>query len=100
MNLSDAEVDAIESRYEPVTAELRRLIDLTIRSEVGSADVEAALAHLRAASELLAADAPEGPAGIAHNGRGRSWQWGNAVVGQRNAIAPPLPIVRGDDGST
>ncbi|MGA8256170.1 MAG: PaaI family thioesterase, partial [Nocardioides sp.] len=25
---------------------------------------------------------------------------GNAVVGQRNAIAPPLPIVRGDDGST
>ena len=62
--------------------------------------MQAALAHLRAASDLLGGRVRTGPAGIAHNSTGRSWQWGNAVVGQRNAIAPPMRVVRHDDGST
>ena len=100
VDLTDAEVDAIEERYAGLTAELRGLVDLVIRSEVGDADVATALDHLRAAAAVLGQQTRPGPAGISHNATGRSWQWGNAVVGQRNAIAPPMRVVRHDDGST
>ena len=49
-------------------------------------EVDTLVARLRA--EQLA-----GPAGVRYNSEGRSWGWGNAVVGRRNAIAPPLDIV-------
>lgn len=100
LDVSTAEVDAVEARFSAVAGELRRLVDLTIRSEVGDAETDAALEHLRAASDLLGASARPGPAGIGHNTDGRAWQWGNAVVGQRNAVAPPMVVERHDDGST
>lgn len=40
----------------------------------------------------LAEDAPPEPAGIHYNAEGRTWNWGNAVVGVRNAIAPPVVL--------
>ena len=98
--LSDEQVDEIESRFAPLTDELRRLIDVAIRSEVGDEAVAAALGHLRAAGTLLGSQARPGPSGVQHNASGRSWQWGNAVVGQRNAIAPPMKVERHEDGST
>ncbi|WP_300402508.1 PaaI family thioesterase [Nocardioides sp.] len=99
-DLTDAEVDEIQARFEPVTDDLRRLVDVTIRSEVGDAEVAAAREHLAAAAELLGRCAKEGPARVVRNDTGRSWQWGNAVVGQRNAVAPPMVVERHDDGST
>lgn len=99
-DLTDAEVDALEDRWVPLTDDLRRLVDLTIRSEVGDDAVAEARRHLAAAAALLGAEARPGPAGVSHNATGRSWQWGNAVVGQRNAVAPPMKVVRGEDGST
>ena len=99
-DLTDAEVDEIQARFEPVTDDLRRLVDVTIRSEVGDAEVAAAREHLAAAAELLGRRAKEGPARVVRNDTGRSWQWGNAAVGQRNAVAPPMVVERHDDGST
>lgn len=100
VDISDAQVDAIEQQYLPLTDELRRLVDLAIRSEVTAEETDRALTHLRAAADLLESRVRPGPAGVAHNHTGRSWQWGNAVVGQRNAIAPPMKIVHHADGST
>jgi acyl-coenzyme A thioesterase PaaI-like protein len=99
-DLTDAEVDAIEGRFVPVADDLRALVDLVIRSEVGEDAVVEARRHLAAAAALLGAQARPGPAGVSHNATGRSWQWGNAVVGQRNAIAPPMTVVRDADGTT
>lgn len=99
-DLTDAGVDAIEALHVPVAGDLRGLIDVAIRSEVGEDAVAEARRHLAAASALLSAQARPGPAGVSHNATGRSWQWGNAVVGRRNAIAPPMKVQRHDDGST
>lgn len=99
-DLTDAEIDGLLDRFVPLTQEVRDLIDLAIRTEVGAANVARAREHLRAAAEILGAQAPEGPVGVSYNATGRSWQWGNAVVGQRNAIAPPMKVERHEDGST
>lgn len=99
-DLTDAEVDAIEARFVPLTDDLRTLVDLAIRSEADDVAVAEARRHLAAASALLGATVRPGPAGVSHNETGRSWQWGNAVVGQRNAVAPPMRVERHEDGST
>ncbi|MFC6343761.1 PaaI family thioesterase, partial [Nocardioides hankookensis] len=52
-----------------------------------------ALAEVEAVVKRLRAQQMPGPAGVRFNSEGRAWNWGNAVVGLRNAIAPPLEIV-------
>ena len=99
-DLTDADVDAIYDRYVPLTEDVRELVDLAIRSEVGDDEVARAREHLRAAAEILRDRTRPGPAGVQYNATGRSWQWGNAVVGQRNAIAPPMVVERHADGTT
>lgn len=81
-----------EDAYGELAAEVRRLVELTIRSEVEPDAVRAVTARLREVNGTLAGRVKDGPAGVAFNGTGRSWNWGNAVVGARNAIAPPLAI--------
>lgn len=81
-----------EEAYGELAAEVRRLVELTIRSEVDPDAVRAVTARLREANETLADRVKDGPAGVAFNATGRSWNWGNAVVGERNAIAPPLVV--------
>ena len=91
------DVEAAEQLYGGLTDDVRRLVDLTIRSRVGADRVAEARELLRRAADLLAEDAPEGPAGVHYNAHGRSWNWGNTVVGVRNAFAPPVRLVWGDD---
>lgn len=81
-----------EEAYDELAAEVRRLVDLTIRSEVDPGAVRAATAQVRELNATLAGRVKDGPAGVTFNGTGCSWNWGNAVVGARNAIAPPLAI--------
>ena len=81
-----------EEAYGALAAEVRRLVDLTIRSEVAPGLVRAATERLREVNATLAGAVKDGPAGVTFNGSGRAWNWGNAVVGDRNAIAPPLVI--------
>ncbi len=99
-DLTDAEVDEIEARFVPLTDDLRRLGVLAIGSEVGDDEVAQAREHLAAAADLLARKARETPSGLQFNATGRSWQWGNAVVGRRNPVAPPMAVERHEDGST
>lgn len=96
--LSTADVEAAEALYGDLTGDVRRLVDLAIRTRVDGDAVARARDLLRQAADVLAADAPEGPAGIHYNAEGRSWNWGNAVVGVRNAIAPPVRLSWGEDG--
>jgi acyl-coenzyme A thioesterase PaaI-like protein len=84
------EVDRIEAAYAPLTTAVRELVDATIRSTVSPE--EAALAEVEAVVARLRKEQMPGPAGVRFNSEGRSWNWGNAAVGLRNAIAPPLEI--------
>ena len=92
LDVPDDHFAAHEGVFGELAAEVRRLVELTIRSEVDPDVVRAATARLREVNETLAGRVKDGPAGVAYNATGRSWNWGNAVVGERNAIAPPLAI--------
>ena len=92
------EIERLEAVYGPLADAVRDLVDATIRTTVDDetiwrtqADVEALVARLR--SRQL-----DGPAGVRFNSEARAWNWGNAVVGLRNALAPPLDLVRDPDG--
>lgn len=90
--LTTAEVEAAERLYGDLAQDIRDVRDLTIRTRVDAERVAAARALVQQASQILAENAPPEPAGIHYNADGRSWNWGNAVVGVRNAIAPPVVL--------
>lgn len=96
---STASIEESERIHGALADDLRGIVDVAIRTRVSPDRVAEARALLRRAAEVLAADADEGPAGIRFNNEGRSWNWGNAVVGVRNAIAPPVVLQWGDDGT-
>ena len=88
---TEAEVAQERAVYHPFAEALRELVDLTIRTEVDLDVVRQAQQDLEAINERLRARTREGGYGV-HVGPSGSRAWGNAVVGLRNAIAPPLDI--------
>jgi acyl-coenzyme A thioesterase PaaI-like protein len=98
-DLSAEDVERLRSRYRPLTESVRELIDATIRSEADADAVAAAKAHIDAATAILRRDQLDGPFGVRFTAQGDRMPWGNAVIGLRNPIAPPLAVQRNDDGS-
>lgn len=94
-----SEIDAAEELYGGLADDVRALVDVTIRTRVDAERVSSARALLREVVALLAEEAPPEPSGVHFNAEGRSWNWGNAVVGVRNAVAPPVRLEWYDDGS-
>ncbi len=90
------EIEAESATYGPIAHATRRLADLSIRTQVSSEAAARAHEHLEAAIALLETDLADGPYGLKHSSLGITRAWGNAVVGLRNPIAPPLNIVHGD----
>ncbi|MGZ4530019.1 MAG: PaaI family thioesterase [Mycobacterium sp.] len=88
----------LESVYAPLAQSIRRLIDISIRTEAEPAAVAAAQAKIDAAATELSETAQPGPVGVRHAPDGQTIAWGNAVVGVRNPVAPPLVIQRDPDG--
>lgn len=90
--LTTAEVDRQEAVYAGLTDAVRGLVDATIRTTVPEERIRAVEAAVRDLTDDLRAEQIPGPYGIRYNAEGRSWNWGNAVVGARNAIAPPVVL--------
>ncbi|MCW2782960.1 MAG: thioesterase superfamily protein [Marmoricola sp.] len=88
---TDEEIARDRSVWEPFTQSLRELVDLTIRSEADLETVRAAHAQLLAINERLGARVIPGTYGV-RLGESSGRNWGNAIMGVRNAIAPPLDI--------
>jgi acyl-coenzyme A thioesterase PaaI-like protein len=100
VDLSDQEVDALEARYGRLAAAVRELNDAIIRTQADDAEVDEALAAVQAATAVLKPSMIDGPAGVSYNENGRSWSWGNAAIGLRNAVAPPMEVEFLDGGDT
>lgn len=98
VEVTDEEVDAIEGRFAPLAEAVRKLVDATIRSNVGDDVVGPALQQVQEITALLQADQIEGAAGVNYNATGRAWNWGNAAIGLRNGAAPPMEVVHDADG--
>ena len=97
-HLSPDEVQHTETLFHPLTQSLRELVDLTIRSEAGEAEVRRAHALIDEAAELLGSRLHPQPC-IRITGDGQPLTWGNVLIGTRNAIAPPLQVQYDDTGS-
>lgn len=92
------EVDRREAVMASLAGTVRELVDATIRTTVADDEVHRVRDELAALVDRLRAAQLPGPAGIRYNSEMRAWNWGNAVVGAANAIAPPLDVVHGPSG--
>ncbi len=98
-DLGAEDVARLRGRYEPLTKAVRELIDATIRTEADDAAVAAAKAEIDAATARLRRRQLAGAYGVRFGSDGDQMAWGNAVVGLRNPVAPPLELTRSADGT-
>ena len=90
--------DRAAAVYEPLAGSVRRLIDVTIRTEVDAAVVATAKAHIDCAVEQLSSVLMPGSFGVRGVIDGQPAASGNVAIGVRNPVAPPLVIHRDGDG--
>ncbi len=96
---SDAEVEQEEALYGPLTQAVRALVDATVRTLAEPEEVRAATAQIEAITARLSARQLEGSYGIRMRPDGNNRAWGNAVVGLRNPLAPPLVVHHDEQGN-
>lgn len=77
---------------------VRRLIDATIRTLASDAAVESATRQIDSATAQLTESQMPGSFGMQDHHAGPHLS-GNVMIGDRNAVAPPLTIHRDQDGS-
>lgn len=97
-DVEPAELDRRRALYGPLTEAVRELIDATIRTEVEPDVILRVREDITAATAALRAKQLDGAYGMRKTTGGESVAWGNAAVGLRNAIAPPVKIHTDDDG--
>jgi acyl-coenzyme A thioesterase PaaI-like protein len=97
-DIDGAEIDRRAALYGPLADAVRELIDATIRTETGADVIRDVEATVRAATARLRERQIDGAYGVRFTPDGTGMPWGNAVVGLRNPIAPPLDIERDEDG--
>jgi acyl-coenzyme A thioesterase PaaI-like protein len=88
----------LESIYGPFADSIRRLVDLSIRTEADPATVAAAKAKIDSAADELSVSVRRETFGVHVTPNGETVAWGNAVVGLRNPVAPPLVLHHEADG--
>jgi acyl-coenzyme A thioesterase PaaI-like protein len=96
---SAADLARLRSIYQPLAESVRALVDATIRTEADAATVAEVKRTIDDAVARLRSRQIDGAFGVRHTTSGESIGWGNAVVGIRNALAPPV-ITRTDADGT
>jgi acyl-coenzyme A thioesterase PaaI-like protein len=93
-----ADLEAERRLYGPFTQAIRDLVDVGIRTTAPADEVERARAEIEEITARLRGGGLSGPYGVKFRADGASRAWGNAVVGLRNAVAPPLVITKDEGG--
>jgi hypothetical protein len=96
--MSAEEHDRLMALYGPLTDAVRDLIDAIIRTEADEDAIREARPAIEAATDTLRSRQLDEPQGVRYVVDGRRLAWGNAVIGLRNPISPPLTIHHDDDG--
>ena len=91
-DLSAEEVTRQRGLYGPLAQSVRELADAVIRTEVEDEEIRAAQLEIEAITKRLRQRQMDGTFGVRFNSAGQGRAWGNAVVGLRNPVAPPLLI--------
>ena len=96
---TEDEIAGMRAVYEPLAESVRRLIDVTIRTEADATTVAAAKAKIDCVADELSTSLLPGSFGVRQAGDGQNMAWGNVVIGVRNPVAPPLIVHHREDGS-
>jgi acyl-coenzyme A thioesterase PaaI-like protein len=96
--LPPEEICRQEALYGPLAQAVRELADASIRTEADDESIQAAREQIEAITARLRVRQLNGAYGIRFNSDGTGRPWGNAVVGLRNPVAPPLEIKRDPAG--
>jgi acyl-coenzyme A thioesterase PaaI-like protein len=97
-DLSSEDIARLRAIYEPLTDSVRSLVDAAIRTEADAQTVAEVKRDIDAAIARLRERQLDGAFGVRVTESGESMGWGNAVIGIRNALAPPLITSRDDSG--
>lgn len=98
LDLSDADIEAAKELYVPLANAVRRLVDASVTTTVDPDVIRAVTAELNAQADRLDTERIDGPLGVKWTTSGKRMAWGNAVVGRRNPIAPPVEFTAEPDG--
>jgi len=99
-NISAEDVERLRGLYEPLAQSVRELIDATVRTQADAATVAAAKSEIDSATARLRQKQLDGSFGVRYLESGERMAWGNAVIGIRNPIAPPLEIQHDASGTS
>jgi len=99
-NIRAEDVERLRALYEPLAQSVRELIDATVRSQADAATVAAAKSEIDSATARLRQNQLDGSFGVRYLASGERMAWGNAVIGIRNPIAPPVEIRRDATGKS
>ncbi len=97
--MADDNGDGAPAGYESLAASVRRLIDVTIRTEVDVAVVASAKANIDCAVGQLSEALMPGSFGLREATDGQTAVSGNVAIGVRNPVAPPLVIHHEAEGA-
>lgn len=97
-NITAEDVERLRAVYEPLAQSVRKLIDATVRTAVDAAAVTAAKTEIDSATARLQSNHLDGSFGVRYLASGERMAWGNAVIGLRNPVAPPLTVRHGPSG--
>lgn len=95
---SAADVARMRGVYQPLTESVRDLVDATIRTEADAETVAAVKRDIDAAVDRLRENQIAGSFGVRVSADGQGFSWGNAVIGIRNPLAPPVVTRRDESG--
>ena len=97
--MSADEHDRLAALYGPLTDDVRELIGLALRTDADPDSIDAARTAIRTATDVLRSRQRDESQVVRYAVGGRPVVWSNAVIGLRNAIAPPLTVHHDDDGT-
>ncbi len=99
LDISEEEIQADKDLYVPLADAVRALVDASVRTTVAPDVIRDVTAQLREQAARLEESRIDGSWGVRWSTTGRRLAWGNAVVGRRNPIAPPLELTAEPDGT-
>ena len=97
--ISAGEYAELYDRYTPLTAAVRDLVDVSLRTGVDAGTIAEATTAIEAVTDMLRCEQADRPVRFQrHEITGRPVVWSNPVIGLRNPLAPPLTVHHDSDG--
>ena len=97
--ISAGEYAELYDRYTPLTAAVRDLVDVSLRTGVDAGTIADATTAIEAVTDMLRCEQADRPVRFQrHEITGRPVVWSNPVIGLRNPLAPPLTVHHDSEG--